>query len=223
MKRYTTRIVLLALSFILIIASLYLVFIYVPTEREMGIVQRIFYVMVPTAWLAMLSSPIICIGSIMYLRNGQHKWDNLARSAAEAGIIFTTLTLIVGSIWARPVWGVWWTWEPRLTATLVLWFIYLAYFIVPGLAIEESRRATFAAVIGILAFVDVPIIGLSTTLWRGMHPGALIFEGGLAPSMVLTLMVGIAAFTVLYILLLMEATSIRNAESELKRIRESLD
>ncbi|MBI4283248.1 MAG: cytochrome c biogenesis protein CcsA [Chloroflexi bacterium] len=203
------------------VTTLYLVFIYVPTEKEMGIVQRIFYLMVPMAWLAMLSFFIVFLGSILYLTRRANKWDILAYSAAETGIVFTTLALMVGSIWAKPIWGVWWDWgTPRLVSTLVLWFIYLAYFMVRSFATEESRGARFAAVVGIIGFVDIPIIILSTTLWQGMHPGLLIFEeGGLDPAMKLTLMVSIIAFTVLYYLLLMQRVALRNDETEVERLK----
>ena len=211
---------LLGLSFILFVAALYLVFIYVPTEKVMGIVQRIFYLMVPMGWLSLLSFLIIFIGSILYLVKRQSKWDTLAYSAAEVGIVFTTLALITGSIWAKPIWGVWWTWEPRLTATLVLWFIYIAYLVVRSFATEESRGARFAAVVGIIGFIDIPIVALATTLWRGIHPGPLIFQGGLAPAMLLTLLVSIAAFTALYALLLMQRVSMKNDEIEIKRLKE---
>jgi len=214
--------ILLGLSFILLVVSLYLIFIYVPTEKEMGIIQRIFYLMVPVGWLALLSFLVVFIGSILYLVKRESKWDILAHSSAEIGIIFTTLALITGTIWAKPIWGVWWTWEARLTATLVLWLLYLAYFMVRSFATEESRGATFAAVIGIVGFVDIPIIVLSTTLWRGMHPGALIFTGGLAPAMLLTLMVSLAAFTSLYFLLLMQQVSLKNDEAQVKRIKQFL-
>ncbi|MBI2980075.1 MAG: cytochrome c biogenesis protein CcsA [Chloroflexi bacterium] len=201
-------------------ASLYLVFIYVPTEKEMGIIQRIFYLMVPMGWLALLAFLIVFIGSILYLVKRTSKWDTLAYCSAEIGIVFTTLTLITGSIWAKPVWGVWWTWdEPRLTSTLILWFIYLAYLIVRSFAIEESRGAVFAAIVGIVGFVDLPIVALATTLWRGMHPGPLIFQGGLAPSMLLTLLVSISAFTSLYILLLIQRVSMKNDEMELSTLK----
>ena len=213
---------LLGLSFILSVGALYLVFIYVPTEATMGIVQRIFYLMAPVAWLSLLSFLIIFISSILYLRKRKSKWDILAHSSAEIGIVFTTLTLITGAIWAKPVWGMWWTWEPRLTATLVLWLIYLAYFMVRSFATEESRGATFAAVVGIVGFIDVPIIGLATTLWRGMHPGTIISQGGLAPSMLLTLLVSIAAFTALYFLLLMQRVSMKTDEDELKKLKDSV-
>ena len=214
--------ILLGLSFILLVVSLYLIFIYVPTEKEMGIIQRIFYLMVPVGWLALLSFLVVFIGSILYLVKRENKWDILAHSSAVIGIVFTTLALVTGIIWAKPVWGVWWTWEARLTATLVLWLLYLAYFMVRSFATEESRGATFAAVIGVVGFIDIPIIALATTLWRGMHPGAVIFTGGLAPSMLLTLMVSLAAFTSLYFLLLIQQVSLKNDEAEVKRIKQFL-
>jgi len=214
------RNVLFWLSLVLMMAALYLVFVYVPTEKEMGIVQRIFYLMVPVGWLSLLSFLIIFIASIFYLTKREIKWDNLGYSAAEVGIVFTTLTLVVGSIWAKPVWGVWWTWEPRLTSTLVLWLIYLAYFIVRAFATEESRGATFAAVVGIIGFIDIPIVALATTLWRGMHPAPIIFKGGLAPPMLFTLLVSLTAFTVFYFLLLRQRVSLREAEVEIKRLKK---
>ncbi len=216
------RNILLGVGFVLMVASLYLVFVYVSTEREMGIVQRIFYLMVPVAWLALLSFLIVFMGSILYLVKRENKWDILAHSSAEVGVVFTTLALITGSIWAKPIWGVWWDWgTPRLTSTLILWFIYLAYFMVRSFATEESQGARFAAVVGIVGFIDIPIIILATTLWRGMHPGPLIFQGGLAPDMLLTLMVGITTFTVLYSVLLIQRFSMKNIEIEISRFKES--
>ncbi len=220
------RNILLGLSSVLMVTALYLVFIYVATETEMGIVQRIFYIMVPSGWLAMLSFLIIFVSSILYLTKRDGKWDTLAYSAAEIGIIFTTLTLITGSIWAKPAWGVWWDWgTPRLTATLVLWFIYLAYFMARSFATEESRGARFAAVVGIIGFIDIPIVALTIILPSlqepGLHPGTLIFEsGGLAPDMSLTLMVSIIAFTALYVLLLIQKVSMKNDEIEIRRLKE---
>ncbi len=210
--------ILLGLSFVLMVAALYLAFIYVPTEKEMGIVQRLFYLMVPLAWLALLSFLVVFIGSILYLRKRESRWDILGHSAAELGIVFTTLTLITGAIWAKPIWGVWWSWEPRLTATLVLWLIYLAYLMVRSLTVEKSQGARFAAVVGIIGFIDIPIVALATTLWRGLHPGLIIFEGGLAPSMLLTLLVSIAAFTVLYFCLLGRRIGLREVEAEIEKL-----
>lgn len=213
--------ILFWLSLILMVVALYLVFVYVPTEKEMGIVQRIFYLMVPMGWLAMLAFFIVFICSIFFLVKKEEKWDIRARSSAEVGFVFTTLALIAGSLWARPIWGVWWDWgTPRLVSTLVLWIIYLSYFMVRSLATDESRGATFSAVVGIVGFVDLPIIALSTTLWRGMHPGALIFQGGLAPEMSLTLMFSILTFTVFYFLILAHLVSMRNDQIEVEKLKE---
>jgi heme exporter protein C len=208
-----------ALSLALLVAGLYLVFLYVPTERTMGVVQRIFYFHVPVAWVAFLAFFIVFIASIMYLSKRDDKWDLLAAASAEVGVVFTTLVLITGSIWARPIWGVWWVWEPRLTTALVLWFIYVAYLLVRSYASEESRGARFAAVVGIVGFIDVPIVALAITLWRTQHPGPLIFEGGLAPSMLLTLLVCLAAFTTLYVVLLRLRLSLRRVEREINIIK----
>lgn len=213
------RSILFWLSLALLVVALYLVFGYAPIEQTMGIVQKVFYLMVPMGWLALLSFLTVFVGSILYLKTKAPKWDILAYSAAEVGLVFTTLALVSGSIWAKPVWGVWWTWEPRLTATLVLWLIYLAYFMVRSFTAEESRGATFAAIVGIVGFIDIPIIALATTLWRGMHPGAVIFKGGLAPPMLLTLLVSLAAFTVLYSFILRQRISLRNDEIEIKKMK----
>ena len=217
------RNLLLILGLVLMIVSLYLVFVWVPTEKVMGIIQRIFYLMVPVGWLALLSFLVVFVGSILYLTKRERRWDIIARSSAEIGIVCTTLALIVGSLWAKPIWGVWWTWEARLTATLVLWLIYISYFMVRSFATEESRGARFAAVIGIVGFIDIPIVALATTLWRGLHPPPLIFqESGLAPSMLLTLMVSIAAFTVLFFILLVLRVSMANNEVDIKQLKEQV-
>lgn len=211
---------LLVSSLTLIVFALYLVFVWVPTEEMMGIVQRIFYFHVPMAWVSFLAFAIVFLGSLLYLWKKDHKWDILASSAAEIGVIFTTLVLITGPLWARPVWGVWWTWDARLTTTLVLWLIYLAYLMVRPFAAEESRGARYAAVVGIIGFIDVPIVALTISLWRTQHPGPLVFQGGLAPSMLFTLLVSVAAFTVFFALLLVLRISTKNTEMELNRLKE---
>jgi heme exporter protein C len=211
------------LSLALLVAGLYLVFFYVPTVTQEGVpfAQRIFYFHVPVDWVAFLSFFIVFIASIMYLSKRDEKWDALAYAAAEIGIVFNTLMLVTGSIWARPAWGVWWVWDPRLTTALVLWFIYVAYHLIRVYAGEESRGARFAAVFGIVGFIDVPIVALATTLWRTQHPGAVVFEsGGLAGSQMLTLMVCLAAFTTLYVALLRLRFSIRKVEREITLIKD---
>lgn len=211
---------LLALSSALFVGALYLIFIYVPTEETMGAVQRIFYFHVPIAWVAFLAFFVVFLGSLLYLWKREPKWDVIASSSAEVGLVFTTLVLITGSIWAKPIWGVWWTWDARLTTALVLWLIYVAYLIIRSYVADEERGARFAAVVGIIGFIDVPIVALAISLWRTQHPSPVIFQGGLASSMLLTLIVCLIAFTTLYSLLLIQRISMKNDEIEIKKLKE---
>lgn len=214
--------ILLGVSTVLMLAALYMVFIFAPTDIETKNIQRIFYFHVPLAWIAFLAFFIVFGCSIMYLWKRDKKWDVLASSSAEVGLVFTTLFLLTGSIWAKPIWGVWWTWDSRLTSSLILWLIYIAYFIVRSYISEEQRRARFAAIVGIIGFIDVPVIALAITLWRTQHPGPVIFEGGLVPEMVWTLLVSIAAFTALYFLLFSYRVLIKQDEGELNRLKALL-
>ena len=186
----------------------------------MGVVQRIFYFHVSLAWVAFLAFFIVFLGSIMYLWKRANRWDVIAGSSAEVGVIFTTLVLITGSIWAKPIWGVWWTWSPRLTAALVLWLIYIAYLIVRSYAADESRGARFAAVVGIVGFIDVPIVALAISMWRTQHPPPLVFQGGLTPAMLLTLFICLTAFSTLYWLILALRVALKNSEIEINSLRE---
>ncbi len=212
--------ILALFAFVLIIASLAMVFLFVPTEATMGIVQRIFYFHVPVAWTAFLAFFIVFIGSVMFLWRRDEKWDTIANSAAHIGVVFTTLVLITGSIWAKPIWGVWWVWEPRLTTSLVLWLIYVGYLLVRSYASEPSRGARYAAVVGIVGFVDVPIVALAITMWRTQHPAPVIFTGGLAPAMLLTLITSLTAFTCLFALLLKLSFEINKDENELRLLSQ---
>lgn len=214
---------LLGLGFALMVAAVSLIAAYVPTEEEMGVVQRIFYVHVPLAWVAFLAFFVVFIMSILYLWKRNERWDFWAYSSAEVGMVFTTMVLITGPIWAKPAWGVWWAWDMRLTTTLVLWLIYAAYFAVRSFAINEERGSRFAAVVGIIGFVDVPIVATAILINRTQHPRYVIFEGGLSSSMLLTLMVSIAAFTVLYFLLLRLRASTRRMRGEVMRLRQQVE
>ena len=214
--------VLLGLSLVLMVAALYLIFLYVPTEETMGVVQRIFYFHVPLAWVSFLAFFIVFLGSILYLWKRNSKWDIIASSSAEVGAVFTTLFLITGSIWAKPIWGVWWTWSPRLTTALVLWLIYLAYLLVRAYASDDQRGARFAAIVGIIGFIDVPIVALAITLWRTQHPGPVVFTSGLAPSMLLTLLVSLAAFTALFLILVTQVAQLKKDRDEIMRLKELL-
>jgi len=211
--------ILLGLGFALMIAALYMVFVYVPTEKHAGIIQRIFYFHVPVAWVSFLAFFVTFIASILYLWKREIKWDAIACASAEIGVIFTTLVLITGPIWAKPAWGIWWTWDARLTTSLVLWLIYIAYLLVRNLATEPARGARHSAVIGIVGFIDVPIVFLTVNLWRTQHPTTIIFEGGLTPPMLMTLLVCIAAFTILYVLLTLQSANLKSMETEIKRLK----
>lgn len=172
--------------------ALYMAFIYAPTEAFMGDVQRIMYVHVPAAFAGYLGFLIVFVSGILFLRSAHSRWDVLAEAAAEVGILFTTITLLTGSIWARQVWGWWWTWDPRLTTTLVLWFVFVAYLVLRQAIDDPERGARFAAVFGIIGFLNVPLVNLSVTWWRSIHPpnfGPGPASTELAPEMRIALLV----------------------------------
>jgi len=210
-----------ALGGALMVAALCLIFEYAPTEKEMGEIQRIFYFHVPLAWIAFLAFFVVFVASVLYLWKRDLKWDRLGHSSGEIGVLFTTLVLITGPIWGKPVWGTWWIWEPRLTASLVLWITYVAYLLVRGYAGEASKGFRIAAVLGIVGFINVPIVYISVNLGRTLHPPELVSE--LVGSMMLTLLVSITAFTLLYALLLRWSVSLRTLESRVKSLRQSLE
>ncbi len=212
----------LILSILLMLLALFMVFIYVPTDKETGVIQRIFYFHVPVAWVGFAAFFVTFISGIAYLVKRSPFWDFVASASAEIGLIFTTMVLITGSIWAKPIWGVWWTWDARLTSALVLWLIYVAYFIVRAYISEDERRFRYSAVIGIVGFVDVPVVALAIQLWRTAHPSAVVFEGGLAPSMLATLLVSIAAFSALYLAFLFFRVHLKEDEYELKKLKEGI-
>ena len=207
------------LGLALMVAALYMVFIYVPTEKTTGVVQRIFYFHVPVAWVSFLAFFVTFVASILYLWKRANKWDAIACASAEIGVIFTTLILITGPIWAKPAWGIWWTWDARLTTSLVLWLIYIGYLLVRSLTNDSSRGARYSAVIGIVGFIDVPIVFFTVNLWRTQHPTTIIFEGGLETSMLITLLVCLAAFTVLYVILIIQSTGLKMLETDIKRLK----
>ncbi len=213
--------ILWALSFSMLILALGLIFLYAPTEKEMGEIQRIFYFHVPIAWVAFLAFFLVFIGSILYLWKRDSKWDIMAHSSAEIGVVFTTLVLFTGSIWGRSEWDTWWIWEPRLTASLVLWFTYIAYLLIRMYSDEESRGARFAAVLGIVGFINVPMVYLAVKLGRTLHPPELVSD--LGGSMLLTLLISVAAFSCFFTLLLQRSISIRKMNIQIRMIEKHLE
>ena len=211
---------------ILMVAALFMVFVYVPTEADQGIVQRIFYFHVPCAWVAFAAFALVAISGVFYLWLGQQVWDDLGYAAAESGMVFCTLVLITGSIWAKPIWGAWWTWDSRLTTTLILWLLYGGYLMLRAMADDTPQVARFAAVVGIAAALDVPIIIVSVRLWRTIHPAVLVTrQGGHGledPRMVATLLVSMTAFTALFIWLLCLRFATLRTQTRLNQVAREL-
>jgi heme exporter protein C len=194
------------LTFLMVAAAIYAVFVYVPTDSAQGIVQRIFYFHVPLAIMTFSAFGVVAVASACFLWRGTRFWDRLASSAAEVGMVFCTLVLVTGPIWARPIWGTWWTWDARLTTTLILWLIYAAYLMLRTMSGAGDQGARYAAVLGIVGAIDIPIINRSVYWWRTIHPAVLVNRGGgtgLAdPSMRLTFRICMIAFSLLFLWLL---------------------
>ncbi len=184
---------------VMIPAAIGMVFFYAPLEKTMGSVQKIFYFHLPLALTAFLSFFVACISGIMYLRRRQRIWDARLAASVEIGVVLTTLVLITGSLWGRPIWNTWWTWDPRLTTSLILWFIFASCLILRSAIDEEGKRATFSAVLAIVGFLDVPIVFLSARLFRSIHPTVIRADSvGLESSMLLTLLVCMAAMLIFW-------------------------
>ena len=204
--------------------TLYLVFIWVPTEINLGVSQRIFYFHVPLGWLGMLSIMVVAVASGIYLLTGKERWDSLAYAAAELGVVFATLILVTGVIWGKGDLGWWWTWDAKLTTTLILWFIYVSYLLLRAYGPSGSQGSRYGAVVALLGAIDAPIIYLATVWWRTAHPelntGPLAEEQDALGSgrIYATLLVSVITFTVLYVYLLMERYSLRHSEASVDEL-----
>src|SRR3972149_4138100 len=184
--RHRLSLVLLAVALLLIVSAWYYAFLAAPTERTMGTIQRIFYLHLPAAFLSFLAFFVVFVGSVAYLTTRRIGWDWAAASAAEVGVVFCAAVLITGPLWAKPVWGIWWTWDARLATPLILFLIYVGSLMLRLYIPEAQRRALLASVVGILGFVDVPIVYMANRLWRTQHQQPVIAggeESGLDPRM----------------------------------------
>jgi len=180
------RMILAFVAIAFVIAGAYASFFIAPTERTMGDIQRIFYFHVGSAWAGMDAFFVCFIANLLYVWKRQEKYDALGVSCAEVGLVLTTVVLITGPIWAHPVWGIWWTWDARLTSTFVLWLLYISYLLLRSLIEEPDRRALLSSLFGIFAFIDVPLVFFSIRWWRTQHPAPVIMGGvgsGLDPTM----------------------------------------
>ncbi|HEX9269123.1 MAG TPA: cytochrome c biogenesis protein CcsA [Candidatus Limnocylindria bacterium] len=211
-----------AAAAVALVVATWMALFWSPKDAVQGDVFRIFYVHVPSAWLAYLAFIVVFLASVGWLWSKRPAFDAIAVSSAEIGVLFTGLTLVLGSIWARPTWGVWWTWEPRLVTTAVMFVMYVGYLLIRGLSTDFDRRATRAAVLGIVLVVDVPIVHLSVTWMNALHQLPSVLRPDLSPTidppMLATLLVSVGAFTVLYAYLMATRVAL-----ELRRQRRILE
>jgi heme exporter protein C len=207
----------LALVFVAMILALYCAFLYAPTERVMGIVQRIFYFHLASAWTALLSFFFVFAGGALYLWKKETRYDHFAYAAVELGVLFCTIVLVTGPIWAKPVWNVWWTWDPRLTSTFVLWLIYVAYLLLRASLRGNPKIREYAAIYGIIGFADVPLVWFSIRWWRTIHPLVISsVKVNLEPRMWTAALVCFGAVLLLYFVLMA-------ARMKLERLREQAE
>jgi len=202
--RLDTRLALLwAATTVAMLVALWAVFLQAPEERVMGAAQKIFYFHVPAALVTYAGVAVLLAGSVGYLWTRRRPWDDLSRASTEVSLVFCGIVLVTGPIWAKPAWGTWWTWEARLTSTLVLWLLLAACLMVRSSAQSPELGARLAAIVGIVAALDVPIIHKAVEWWRGQHP--VVFKpgggGGLAPGMRPAFLTSIVAFFLLFGLL----------------------
>ena len=224
MKRTPTLLIpFQLLTYVLMLFALYTIFIYAPVEKTMGVIQKIFYIHVPAAFLAYLAFFITFIASIFYLYRKDSRWDTVAHCAVETGVIFCTIVLITGPIWAKPIWNVWWTWDPRLTTTLILWFTYVAYLMLRR-AVKENQRANLAAVFGIIGFLNVPITFFSIRLWRTIHPVVITSRGlNMSGPMKLSLIITFIAFCFLFFSMLISRIRLERSKMHIEELKEIMD
>ncbi|HXQ28258.1 MAG TPA: cytochrome c biogenesis protein CcsA [Gemmatimonadales bacterium] len=195
-------------GFVLLAAVYVRALAFTPTERNQGLAQKIFYVHVPAAWSAMLAMGLVGLASILYLLLKDARFDRFAAASAEVGTAFSLVMLTTGPIWARPIWGTWWTWDARLTLTLFLFFLFVGYLLLRSAVPEQGLRARYSAVLGICGLVLLPFIHLSVYLFRTLHPQPIVLKPSapsLPNSMLITLLASFAVFTVLYIGMVMQA------------------
>jgi len=216
------------LAFAGILVAGYLALIYAPPAEgfvgQAEPAQRIFYFHVPAAWTGFLAFSVTFVASIAYLWKGGRKWDILAACSAEIGLVFTTMVVVTGPIWAKPTWGVWWTWsDPKLVTAAILWLIYFGYIMLRRMVEDDARRARFSAVLGIIGFVDVPIVFGAARWWGQSVAHPIVVSGGgfdVAPKMLTALMFSLAVFTVMYVVILTLRVRTERLADEVDALKE---
>jgi heme exporter protein C len=202
-----------------VLAAIAIIFMHTPIERSMGIVQKIFYFHVPGAISAYMGFGLCCIASVAYLITGRPQADALARAGAEVGVLFCAFVLVSGPLWARKAWGTFWTGEPRLMLTLVLFLIFCAYILVSSLGGRSEMTRKICAVLAILGVVDIPLVRVSVSRWRGNHPQVVTGDGGgLAPSMQAAFTAGFVAVALLFVALVWLRYRVALGEEDVERL-----
>ncbi len=200
-------------------------FLYAPTDSIQGDVQRVFYIHAPMAICCYLAGGVVAGAGVLYLLTRNMFWDVIARSSAEIAVLFTTLVLVTGSLWGKPVWGTWWTWDARLTTTLILWFIYAGYLMLRSYVGEPERAARYSVLVGLLGAVDIPLVHVSVEWWRTLHPQGVIDSAGGSPalpgSMLILFGLGCLTMLALYTLLLLVRVRVELLRDRLLLAEES--
>ncbi len=223
-KRNPLDILLAVLTILAFLAGLGMVFFYAPRETTMGDVQRIFYFHVASAWVGFFGFFITFLGGVLYLIQNQRQWDIIALSSAEIGLGFISMTLITGMLWAKPIWGTYWTWEPRLSISAVQWLLYVAYVMLRESVLNPERAARFAAVYGIVAFITVPLSWFAIRWWRTIHPQVVSGQGmAITTPMKQTLFFALGTFTLLYFTLLRQRIQLEKDKDTLAYLRLQIE
>ena len=208
-----------------LLAATYMIFIYAPNEANQGEVYRIIYVHVSSGWTAFLAYFLVFLGSVGYLANRSPRADDLAHAAGEVGFVFVSCVLVTGPLWAKPIWGIWWTWDPRLTLTFILWLLFVSYLMLRSFVADSPRAALLSAVVGIIGFVDVPIDFMAIRWWRTQHPQPVILGGpdsGLPPKMLITLLFTWGGFLLLFFWFLRQRLELLRMRREVSGLRREL-
>jgi len=220
------RVLFGAVAVLLVIAGGYAAFFIAPTERTMGVLQRIFYFHAATAWAGMDAFFLCFACNLLYVFKRQQKYDSLGVASAEVGLACTTVVLLTGPIWAKPAWGIWWTWDARLTSTFVLWLLYVSYLLLRSLIEEPDRRALLGALFGIFAYIDVPLVFFSIRWWRTQHPAPVIMGGpgsGLDPTMSKVFFFNVLAMHVFALFLIVERYVLEKMKADVEILQREAE
>lgn len=206
------------------LAMLYMALLYAPTELTQGPAQRIFYIHIGSAIITYVAYVVTCIASGAYLWRRNEQWDMLARSSAEVGLLLNTILLLNGAIWGKAIWGTWWSWDARLTSTLILWFIYAGYLMLRAYGGNTPQIARSAAVVAIIGVIDIPIINQSVRWWRTLHPAPIVERANpaLPAEMLQAMFVALLAFLLLYAFLTIQRFRVEQLSTSIGRLRQDI-